>query len=444
MNTPAKMLICLIGLLFLSTPMTSLALSYQEKKDLDALSVMERSFQRTPMQSRLFDGKQIPPGTNPTEVRLYLNQLSTTLKSASSSWRNVSNAGRATPKAQELAEQYNAYQAYVAGLTAAFKSYNASQAASSNAGQPRQAVVVRKVIGPSEEKQALQNTCKQFRQQLSPLDKTRIRWLVNLSNGQDLSLQNRNEIVDYRASAQAVHALCKKPEFNNIQAACQAMTSAGTAQEGGYCTAAANSEKLLQQAVINYAAFLAQQQGSAQDITVDTLKQQEGWIKYEGAVNWSTLTSGGKIPDVILKRLKPVFEEVGLQGAGNADVFAKMNASAGKLASVVKTLAPTWGIPGSTCQGSPCKVAENTLQAWYPKGKILKSHHKQTNWTIRQHAVTKIPIERYRSGWTLIKVPEDPFCQLRSWTVYETYQGGGKYQPLDNAQIGYVRWQSCG
>ena len=146
------------------------------------------------------------------------------------------------------------------------------------------------------------------------------------------------------------------------------------------------------------------------------------------------------MPDVILNRLKPIFEEVGL---GDASVFAKLDADNNKLASIVKTLAPTWSVPGQTCQGKPCQVAEKTLQGWYPKGKIIKTHHKQANWKIRQHEVTKIPIERYRSGWTLIEMPGDPFCQLRSWTVYEKYQGGGRYQPTDYAQIGYVRWQSC-
>ena len=51
------------------------ALSYQEKKDHDALGVMERSFKHAPMQTRLFDGERIPSDANPTEVRLHLDQV---------------------------------------------------------------------------------------------------------------------------------------------------------------------------------------------------------------------------------------------------------------------------------------------------------------------------------------------------------------------------------
>ena len=443
MKNHVKLSLPWIALVLLCTPLTSFSLSYQEKKDQDALAAMERTFKRTPMKARLFDGKRIPPETNPVEVRLYVDQVKTALRTAQSSWSNVSKAGRASPKAKQLAEQYDAYHAYATGFSKAYEQFKAQPPPSSQTVQHPRVVVITKTQGLSEEKEAQRQTCKAFRKQLSPQDESKVRFLLNVDNGQALSVGDRDEVIAYRKSYQAVARLCSMPEFNNIQAACQAMTSFGTAPEGAYCAVAAKGEAVLQKAVSNFAVFLAQRYGSADDISVDTLKQRDGWVELQGPVTWATVTSGGKRSDSVLKTLKPLFAEVGLENAEDAQVLANIDARAKKLADVIKTLAPSWTMPGKKCQGPPCEVAERTLQAWYPTGKILKVNQKRSNWRIRQHQATRMPIERYRSGWTLVEVPDDPYCQLRSWTVYEQHQGGGKYQPADGAQIGYVRWQSC-
>ncbi len=51
--------------------------------------------------------------------------------------------------------------------------------------------------------------------------------------------------------------------------------------------------------------------------------------------------------------------------------------------------------------------------------------------------------QKDKSGFVLLQVKGDPLCQLRSWTVSEDYQGGGRYQPATGATVGYVRWQAC-
>jgi len=43
----------------------------------------------------------------------------------------------------------------------------------------------------------------------------------------------------------------------------------------------------------------------------------------------------------------------------------------------------------------------------------------------------------------LFRMPGEKLCQLRSWTLTETYRGSSRYQRAAGVQIGYVRWQSC-
>ena len=83
------------------------------------------------------------------------------------------------------------------------------------------------------------------------------------------------------------------------------------------------------------------------------------------------------------------------------------------------------------------------MSKWYPQGEVLKVKQKQANWVVVHNDISKLPERRYRSGMAMVRVPGDPLCQLRSWTVEEKYSGGSSYQTPDRARIGYVRWQAC-
>ncbi len=383
------------------------AMSYQEKKDRDGLATMKRALTRVPLDKNIFEGKRIVAGTNPVQVRLYFDALNVQLKSAQSAWRNISTKGRATQKGRELVGQYNAYQAYVKELSNSYPNYNPQQQVLKPKEACRREAIKSNI--DTIKKNTLEQICEKFRGQISSLDKKRMRWLVDLSNGQDLFVQETNEIKQYRESMQKVNAVCSNPEFNNIQESCQAMTSVSTDREGAYCDAVKKGNELLTKAVTNYAAFLSQQKGSNATVSTQSLKQQKGWVKLEGAVNRSSLSKGGRLSDVILKRLQPMFAEVGLKAANSSAVFKKLNSRSNQLRKAIKELALGWDVPGSTCEGAPCSIANDTFERWYPKSKILKVTQKDGSWKIRHNKVRNLPIERYLAGWTLLQVPDEPF-----------------------------------
>ncbi len=105
-------------------------------------------------------------------------------------------------------------------------------------------------------------------------------------------------------------------------------------------------------------------------------------------------------------------------------------------------LAPGWDLPGCACAGPGCAAAKKTAAAWYPGTPIKAVRQNQPGWKVVQNDLG-IPTHRYKSGFVLLQVKGDPLCQLRSWTVSENHQGGGRYQAATGAQIGYVRWQPC-
>jgi len=54
----------------------------------------------------------------------------------------------------------------------------------------------------------------------------------------------------------------------------------------------------------------------------------------------------------------------------------------------------------------------------------------------------RLPEYRDRGGYVLLQVPGEPFCQLRSFALSETYNGRG-YAKARSVSFSGVRWQKC-
>lgn len=72
------------------------------------------------------------------------------------------------------------------------------------------------------------------------------------------------------------------------------------------------------------------------------------------------------------------------------------------------------------------------LESWFGRG----------TWRIHRNALG-VPDRRSAKGYVLFKLPEDPFCQLRSFTLVQQNIGGDSYQQAKGVRPGYVRFQSC-
>jgi hypothetical protein len=413
-------------------PAGAIAESYAEKKDNDALESIERILKKASdnVNKDLFDGKAVVSGANPADIRLYNDTMQGYFNNAANVWNGISKAGMASPRAQKLLPHLQNFEKYTQSLKLAITEFSKQQQSVQKQGNAN--------------KLEQQKTCINFRNQISPQDRQELQSLVSLQRGSTLIFyQDVNEIEQSRQTIKRLKDICSKPELSDIEHACLSLDPVNRPIEADYCKVPNHEVEILQQGAKNYAVKLMGMTGASKPFDSADFKKKEGWVSLEGAVTWDSLSKSEKTSELLLKRVKPVFEAVGLNGADDIDALQKQNTKNAQMEDAIRQSAADWKTPGESCNGEPCKLAKRTIQKYYPNGDVVEVRQKQENWVIVEKEIQKIPDYRYRSGWVLVRVPGDPFCQLRSWTVEEKYSGGGSYQAQDDARIGYVRWQNC-
>ncbi len=73
---------------------------------------------------------------------------------------------------------------------------------------------------------------------------------------------------------------------------------------------------------------------------------------------------------------------------------------------------------------------------------VYATYLSRASWKIHRNSLGVI-LRRTLPGYVLFKLPADPFCQLRSYTLTESYAGGGTYQKAAGVRFGYIRFQAC-
>jgi len=430
-----RKLIIILGIVLFNLPSLSLAASYLEKKDNDALDSIDRVLNKASgfANKKVFDGKTIVAGAEPDAVRLYFDTMLGYHDSAVGNWNGISKTGMNKPHAVEIVTRLQQFDHYFVALRKAYVDFSQQMAAA------QQQAKVNHTASLSE-----QNNCHKFTKEIPPPDRESVKTLVKLQQGSTLEyFQTVALINEQRQIIKRLATLCAQPEFQNIEKSCLALNPANRPIEADYCLVPKHEQAILQQAAKNYASALMDITGASKNFDLTKFKNDAGWVKLEGPVSWDSLGKNEKSSKQILASVKPVFEAVGLNGAEDIEGLQKQNTKNSELAEAVKQLAPSWNFPGDACHGDPCKLAQKTLSKWYPQGKIMTVKQTQENWVVVKDEVNHLPDYRYRSGFAMVRVTGDPFCQLRSWTVREKYSGGGSYQTPDGASIGYVRWQAC-
>ena len=426
----SSLLVCL-----LVVPLTGMAENYLEKKDNASIADVDLILKKASahVENGIFDGKKIIDGANSTKVRLYFNTMHSYHESAVKSWNRVSKKGKLKPASKNVFPRLQKFDQYYTSLRQAYTLY----------GQQQKTVQQRSTTNKVT-RLADQKICIKFRNQISPQDRQRMQSLVSLQRGSiQHYFQDVKSINQQRETIKRVATICAQPEFSHTDQVCLALDPVNRSVEADYCNVPKHEQAILQRAAKNYAVKLMKMLGASKKFDMAKFRKKQGWVQLEGPVSWDSLGKDEKTSKILYKRVKPVFEAVGLNGTEAIDGIQKQNSKNAQLAAAIKQLASTWKLPGDACNGNPCELAEETLEKWYPKAEVITLKQKQKNWIVVDDDIKKIPDFRYRSGWALLRVPGDPFCQLRSWTVNEKYSGGGSYQTPNRANIGYVRWQTC-
>lgn len=417
----------LLSLLFVTT--SARAQSYQDKKDADAIGVIERSLAKIDKVPSMFDGTAIPAGADLQSVQGLLDQLSINLKAARNSFADLSPKGAQRPDAQKLRARYDELERYRAALAPALaRAQSDAETAQRNqrADDQRSLELATKV-------------CGEFRAELrkNNEDYEKMGVLTNLVDGRDVFWQTAEEGAKYKGALERTAATCKR--MPTAGASC-ARASNVVPLDARFCETAAKGEELLKAGVKNLIAHHAKHSGPTQ--IIKDFDRYQGYLDVDGVIGWTAYFSGAAVKDRLTKQVAPLLAQANMNTTDGDALFAGIASEYAQLEAKARETAPTWELPGAACSGPGCAQAKKFVQQWYRGSSIKRFLHTAPGWKILTNDFG-VPTYRERYGFALVQVKGDPFCQLRMWTYSEQYAGGGRYTPGRDVHLHSVRWQSC-
>lgn len=251
-----------------------------------------------------------------------------------------------------------------------------------------------------------------------------------------------------RQAATSVLEVCADPEQMKLLELCKP-THGKPRLEGLYadrdpvvwCMAAEKTTELFAQELSD---FIAQ----SDEYTVRTIKtpQQlqtsEGYFSDDLLKDWDQLlTMTDEKKDEILALYKPLYDELGVDMPPADQLFAGRLAALKTLRDAVTDLAPTLKAPPAGKSHYGASLAKKRMQKRFRGAKIHAVYDTSADWKVTVNALG-VPQYRDRGGWILLKVPGEPFCQLRTWGISEDWTGSS-YQRARGVRFGSLRWQAC-
>ncbi|MBX2885290.1 MAG: hypothetical protein KTR32_35375 [Granulosicoccus sp.] len=187
-------------------------------------------------------------------------------------------------------------------------------------------------------------------------------------------------------------------------------------------------------------------------ISADKLDRSNGWIPIEGPTSLEKTLSFDRMMyvnnvDFGPEKQRDLFADLDIQ----PDDFPYYTASLDyidELREAINEGAASWPAAPRAASGEDTNygtalAAETITQRWHPTAEIRDSWLSRANWKIIKNNLGVI-LRRTLPGHVLFKLPDDPYCQIRSFTLTEQYTGSGTFQPAKGVRFGYVRFQSCG
>jgi hypothetical protein len=375
----------------------------------------------------LFDGKQLGPNARLDRCKNFVRTNKENLNRAVDNFNKIPASDRSAPEVKEMEKKIREMTEYLTAMDAAVQALEQGG-------------------------KAADDQCRAFENEImKPVDnRTVMSTLARALQDPAYVQYNRPEqITKALEVVKAVAAVCAKDAYKNVgKVGCNWMKVGGPDRDpSAWCAAAAKGTELVQQAVKAFVKA-ANERSAKQVMTPEELERGDGWLKYEEAVKFQDhLHFGDVLKAKLLAQFKPAFDAAGLQGADDPALFAGQVDAMDKLRAAVEKLAPTWKLPPAKSCNYGCDKAKTQIVKWYKSAASVSISLKKTIMSTGEWHITKnalgIPLERSMQGYVLFQVPGEKFCQLRPFTLTETYSGAGKYQKADGVRFGFVRFQNC-
>ncbi|MBX2883512.1 MAG: hypothetical protein KTR32_26390 [Granulosicoccus sp.] len=268
-------------------------------------------------------------------------------------------------------------------------------------------------------------------------------------------LQNPDAVTsDYKAMsrflklAKKVAANCAKPDYSALlHTSC---SDSAEEDPKAWCEAATTAHETMRNHILrersNWELIAEERYMSA-----DELDQKNGWVQIEGPTSLEEVLSFERMIYVNTVDFGPdkqrnLFKSLDIE----ADDFPHYTASLDyidELREAIEDGAGSWPEAPRAASGEDTNygttlAANNIVERWHPNAEIKDSWLSRANWKIIRNSLGVIQ-RRTLPGHVLFKLPQDQYCQLRSFTLTEQYIGNSKFQPAKGVRFGYVRFEEC-
>lgn len=183
----------------------------------------------------------------------------------------------------------------------------------------------------------------------------------------------------------------------------------------------------------------------------DEMQELDGWATIEGPTSFAEALSYDRLmlvntPDFDHDKQRTVLERLGI-GAEDFPNYEDAEEFIDEFREAIEDGADGWPeLPRAEAgsdQAYGNKLASRLIaEKWNPSAEVLDSWIGRGSWKIHKNELGVIQ-RRTLPGYVMFKLPEDPFCQVRSFTLTEQYTGSGTFQRAKGVRIGYVRFQDC-
>ena len=136
-----------------------------------------------------------------------------------------------------------------------------------------------------------------------------------------------------------------------------------------------------------------------------------------------------------------VLSAAGIEDSEEA-LWGEQKARLDTLRGEVEKTAGAWQSPAKKADNYSTALAAGQIKEWHGDAQVHDAYLSRDSWKIHKNALG-VPDRRTLPGYVIFKLPDDPYCQLRSYTLTEQYAGGGTYQKAGGVRFGYVRFQDC-
>ncbi len=284
--------------------------------------------------------------------------------------------------------------------------------------------------------------CKTFLDNaMAPLHLDPIQRLINQKHHGNSAIGSAEHALNHAEVAQKVAAVCGQVDLAAITAKpCWFVLNRRDFDPAEWCDVASKPLPLIQAAVLNHAKLVVSVVGESNIQSVAEFQEREGWLTFEGPATYqSRLHFADDAMGAVHDNIKELLGSVGL---GTEALWSEQKTRLDTLRAEVERTAEDWPLPDNAGDNYSTDLVRAQVEQMHPDAEIEEAYLGRSNWKIHKNALG-ITLRRTLPGYVLFKLPDDPYCQLRSYTLTEQHTSGGNFQEAKGVAIGYVRFQDC-